>query len=71
VPLWNGSPIGSSAPDNEKICSGRSLAETLAQIKLPDGETRIWRHDLPVSRKSLKAPIEKCNSSGRRYHHKQ
>jgi antitoxin (DNA-binding transcriptional repressor) of toxin-antitoxin stability system len=59
VLLKNGSPVARLEPDNEKTCTGRSLAEALAQIELSDEEAAIWRHDLQTGRKSLKAPIDK------------
>ena len=54
VLLKNGSPVARLAPADANKCSGRSLAEALAQIKLPDEEARLWQHALKTGRKSLK-----------------
>jgi hypothetical protein len=43
-------------PDNEKVCTGRKLAETLAAAQLPQDEAVAWHRDLKTARKHLKAP---------------
>ena len=59
VLLKNGSPVARLVPDNEKVCTGRDLAEALAKAKLSDEEAKAWRRDLKTARKSLKAPVDK------------
>jgi antitoxin (DNA-binding transcriptional repressor) of toxin-antitoxin stability system len=59
VLLKNGSPVARLAPDHEKACTGRDLAEVLAKTKLSDDEAKAWRRDLQTARKTLKAPAEK------------
>ena len=59
VLLKNGSPVAQLAPDNEKVCAGRDLAEALAKTELSEEEARAWRRDLRTARKTLKAPADK------------
>ena len=59
VLLKNGSPVARLAPDNEKVCTGRDLAEALTDIELPETEAKVWRRDLKAARKTLKAPADK------------
>jgi antitoxin (DNA-binding transcriptional repressor) of toxin-antitoxin stability system len=59
VLLKNGSPVARLVPDNEKVCTGRNLAEALAKTELPEVEARAWRRDLQTARKTLKAPADK------------
>jgi antitoxin (DNA-binding transcriptional repressor) of toxin-antitoxin stability system len=54
--LKNGSPVARLVPDDEKICSGRDLAEALGKTQLPAAEAKAWHRDLQASRKALKAP---------------
>ena len=59
VLLKNGEPVARLVPDNEQVCTGRDLAETLARTDLPDNEAKAWRRDLRDARKRLKAPADK------------
>jgi len=59
VLLKNGEPFARLVPDNEKVCTGRDLAEALAKISLPESEARAWRRDLHRARRKLKAPVDK------------
>ena len=59
VLLKNGSPVARLVPDNEKVCSGRDLAEALARTQLPPEEARAWRRDLQGARKALRTPADK------------
>jgi antitoxin (DNA-binding transcriptional repressor) of toxin-antitoxin stability system len=59
VLLKNGSPVARLVPDNEKVCTGKDLAEALAKIKLTEGEAADWHRDLKTARKSLKPPTDK------------
>ena len=59
VLLKNGKPVARLVPDNERVCTGRDLAETLARTDLPDNEAKAWRRDLRDARKRLKAPADK------------
>lgn len=56
VLLKNGSPVARLAPDHEKVCTGRDLAEALAKTQLPKNEAAAWHRDLQTARKTLKAP---------------
>jgi antitoxin (DNA-binding transcriptional repressor) of toxin-antitoxin stability system len=59
VLLKNGSPVARLAPDTEKVCTGRDLADALAYIKLPETEAAAWRRDLKAARKRIKPPADK------------
>jgi hypothetical protein len=59
VLLKNGEPFARLGPDDDKVCTGRDLAEALAKVELPAAEARAWRRDLRAARKRLKAPIDK------------
>jgi antitoxin (DNA-binding transcriptional repressor) of toxin-antitoxin stability system len=59
VLVKNGKPFARLAPDNEKVCTGRDLAEALANTHLPKNEARAWGRDLRAARKRLKAPADK------------
>jgi antitoxin (DNA-binding transcriptional repressor) of toxin-antitoxin stability system len=59
VLLKNGKPLARLVPENEKVCTGRDLAEALAKARLPENEARTWRRDLRAARKRLKAPADK------------
>jgi prevent-host-death family protein len=56
VLVKNGAPFARLVPDNEKVCTGRDLAELLSETDLPQNEARAWRRDLRVARRRLKAP---------------
>ena len=59
VLLKNGAPFARLAPDSEKVCTGRDLAEALAGTELSEDEAKAWRRDLLTARKILKAPAHK------------
>jgi hypothetical protein len=59
VLLKNGLPFARLAPENEKVCAGRKLAEALATAELPVNEARAWHRDLQAARKRLKAPADR------------
>jgi antitoxin (DNA-binding transcriptional repressor) of toxin-antitoxin stability system len=59
VLLKNGSPVARLVPDNEKICTGRELAEILRKVELPADEARAWNRDLRAARKKLKPPADR------------
>ena len=59
VLLRNGSPVARLVPDDEKVCSGRDLAQVLDKSQLPTDEARAWHRDLRTARKTLKAPGDK------------
>lgn len=56
VLVKNGAPFARLVPDNEKVCTGRDLAEILSKADLPQNEARAWRRDLRTARRRLKAP---------------
>jgi hypothetical protein len=43
---------------NEKVCTGRDLAEALGKIELPEDEPAAWRRDLTDAGKTLMAPVD-------------
>jgi len=57
--LKNGSPVARLVPDNQKICTGRDLADALAKVALPADEAVAWHDDLQSARKALKSPADK------------
>jgi prevent-host-death family protein len=59
VLLKNGLPVARLVPGSTKICTGRNLAEVLANLKLREDEARSWRSELHAARKRLKAPADK------------
>lgn len=59
VLLKNGKPVARLVPENEKVCTGRELAEALSEAKLSADEARAWRRDLRAARKILKAPANR------------
>jgi antitoxin (DNA-binding transcriptional repressor) of toxin-antitoxin stability system len=59
VLLKNGEPFARLGPDDERVCTGRDLAEALAKAELPAVEAKAWRRDLRAARKRLKAPVDK------------
>ena len=43
VLLKNRSPVARLVPDNaDKVCTGRHLAEALAELELPESEAKDW-----------------------------
>lgn len=59
VLMKNGSPVARLVPDSEKVCTGRDLAEILADVELSTEDALAWREDLQQARKSLKPPVDK------------
>ena len=59
VLLKNGMPVARLVPDGGTTCTGRDLAEVLAQADLPASEAADWYRDLQAARKSLKAPEDR------------
>ena len=59
VLLKNGSPVARLMPDDEKVCSGRELAEALAKTELSRQEARVWHRELRAARKILKPPADR------------
>jgi antitoxin (DNA-binding transcriptional repressor) of toxin-antitoxin stability system len=62
VLLKNGVPVARLVPDGrneQKVCSGRDLANILQTQVLSEGEARAWRRDLQTARKKLKAPLSR------------
>lgn len=58
--LKNGLPVARLTAENlDKICTGRDLAEILAEHDLPAGEAKEWRRDWLAARKALKDPSNK------------
>lgn len=59
VLLKNGEPFARLVPDDEKVCSGRDLAEVLAKTELQTNEAKAWHRELRSGRRMLKAPANK------------
>jgi len=59
VLLKNGSPVARLVPDDEKVCTGRDLAQALSKVRLPEDEAKAWHRHLLAARKALKAPGDK------------
>ncbi len=59
VLLKNGRPVARLEPDSEKRCTGRELADALAEVELAPEEARAWHGDLRTARKALQAPTDK------------
>jgi prevent-host-death family protein len=56
--LKHGKPVARLTPENEKVCTGRDLAEAIGKATLSGSEARAWRKDLSVARRKLSAPGE-------------
>ncbi len=59
VLLKNGRPFARIEPDAEKHCTGRDLADALANAELSADEARNWHSDLRTARASLRGPTDK------------
>jgi antitoxin (DNA-binding transcriptional repressor) of toxin-antitoxin stability system len=59
VLLKNGRPVARLAPEAEKRCTGRELADALNKTGLSPREARDWHRDLRAARKTLKTPSDK------------
>ncbi len=55
----NGRPLARLVPDGERVCTGKELAEALAEISLTPIEAVGWRKDLRAARKTLQDPEDK------------
>ena len=60
VLLKNGKPFARLIPENEKVCTGRDLADALGKAQLSPEEARAWQKDLAAARKRLRAPRDKA-----------
>jgi hypothetical protein len=62
VLLKNGTPLARIVPDGipgeQRVCTGRSLADALRDTNLSADEAKAWRRDLHSARKKLKAPAD-------------
>ena len=59
VLVKNGIPVAQLAPNVDKVCTGRDLAELLAKTNLADSESKVRRRDLAASRRALKDAEDK------------
>ena len=59
VLLKSGSPVARIVPDNEKACTGKSLAAAISESLLPRDEARAWNRDLREARAGLKPLSDK------------
>ena len=59
VLVRNGKAVAHLGPADEKVCTGKDLAEALAKARLSEKEARAWRRDMRNARRRLKPPIDK------------
>jgi antitoxin (DNA-binding transcriptional repressor) of toxin-antitoxin stability system len=59
VLLKNGRPVARLAPETEKRCTGRDLADALTKTEIAPQEACDWHRDLRAARKTLKTPSDK------------
>lgn len=60
VLLKNGKVVAELSPaKEEKVCTGKELAEALAKARLSEKEARAWRKDMRNARRRLKPPFDK------------
>lgn len=59
VLLKNGLPVARLVPSDEKTCTGRELAEALADVRLSRENATAWQADLRKARKILKRPVKR------------
>ncbi len=57
--LRNGEAVAQLVPAEERLCTGRELAEVLRKHQLSDEEFKQWRLDRKKAHKILKAPVDK------------
>src|SRR5437867_6803503 len=70
VLIKNGVPVARLVPDNEKVCTGRELAEALERTELTAEDTKAWRRDLQAARARPSTPrLTNGDSSRRRRSH--
>jgi hypothetical protein len=55
----DGRSIPKSTADKSKTCTGRDLAEALAQFDLPSNDAAAWFSDLQAARDSLNPSRDK------------
>jgi antitoxin (DNA-binding transcriptional repressor) of toxin-antitoxin stability system len=59
VLLKNGKPFARLVPENERVCTGRDLAEAMGNAGLSAQEARAWHKDLAAARRRLTVPGDK------------
>jgi prevent-host-death family protein len=59
VLLKNGKPVARLVPEQDKVCTGGQLVETLQKAELSSEEARAWHKDLTAARKKLNQPADK------------
>ena len=59
VLLKNGDPVARLVPAEERVCTGRDLAEALRGVEPSPENFRGWRKDLQRARKMLKPPVDR------------
>jgi prevent-host-death family protein len=59
VLVKNGKALARIIPETEKVCTGKDLAEALAQIDISPNDALAWRKDLVRTRKILKSAEDK------------
>jgi hypothetical protein len=57
--IKNGKPIACLGPHEEKVCTGKDLADALEQAGLSSAEAAAWGKDLAKARKALKPSVDK------------
>ncbi len=59
VLVKNGLPVARIVPNDEKVSTGRELAEALKNLQLSPENAKAWRRDLRNAHKVLKAPVDR------------
>ena len=59
VLVKNGRPVARLAPEAERQCTGRELADALRAASLAPREARDWHRDLRAARRTLTTPGDK------------
>ncbi len=59
VLLKNGRPFARIEPENEKLCTGKMLAEAIARAELSTEEASDWHRELGKAREAIQSPTDK------------
>lgn len=59
VLLRNGQPYARLVPAGARTCTGKRLAEVVAEHALPAAEAKAWQKDRRTAHKSLKSQADK------------
>ena len=59
VLLKNGKAVARLVPENDRVCTGRDLAEAMGKAALSSEAARAWHKDLAAPRRKLTVPRDK------------